>query len=269
MTAGIVTVTRGPSPLILSMPHPGAGLPPEVHASLNERGRLVEDTDWHMRQLYAFAKRFQPTIVEAGLSRYVIDLNRDPTGVSLYPGQATTELVPTTTFDGASIWAAPPDAAEIERRREAYFQPYHAALRAEIVRVRAEHGYALLWDCHSIKSVIPRLFPGTLPTLNLGTNSGASCAPAIAEAAERAMAAQPFNCVVNGRFKGGWITRHYGRPSEHVHAIQMEIALCAYLSAEAPPWTFAPHKAARLQAALSSIISAALDAAATLERSRS
>jgi formiminoglutamase len=264
----IVTVTRGPSPLILSMPHPGAGLPPEVHADLNERGRLVEDTDWHMRQLYAFAERFQPTIVEAGLSRYVIDLNRDPSGVSLYPGQATTELVPTTSFDGAPIWTTPPDETEIERRREAYFRPYHDTLAAEIARVKAVHGYALLWDCHSIKSVIPRLFEGTLPTLNLGTNSGASCAPAVAEAAERAMAANAFDSIANGRFKGGWITRHYGRPSEHVHAIQMEIALSAYLSEEAPPWIFDAAKAATLQSALSSIIATALDAAASIEKAR-
>ncbi len=265
----IVTVTRGPSPLILSMPHPGTGLPPEVHAALNERGRLVEDTDWHMREVYAFAERFQPTIVEAKLSRYVIDLNRDPSGVSLYPGQATTELVPTTTFDGAPIWDVPPDAAEIERRRAAYFRPYHEALSAEIDRVKAAHGYAVLWDCHSIKSVIPRLFPGTLPTLNLGTNSGASCASEVEAAAVAAMAGQPLSHVANGRFKGGWITRHYGHPAEHVHAIQMEKALSAYLSAESAPWTFDASAAASLQSALSAIIEAALDAAATLERSRS
>lgn len=265
----IVTVTRGPSPLILSMPHPGTGLPPEVAAQLNDRGRMVEDTDWHMRQLYGFAERFAPTIVEAQLSRYVIDLNRDPSGVSLYPGQATTELVPTTTFDGAPIWTTSPDAGEIARRREAYFRPYHDALAAEVARVKAIHGYALLWDCHSIKSVIPRLFPGTLPMLNLGTNSGASCAPAVGEAAERAMAANAFDCIANGRFKGGWITRYYGRPETGVHAIQMEIALSAYLTDEAPPWTFDVAKAARLQAALSAIIEAALDAAATLERSPS
>jgi formiminoglutamase len=265
---GILTVTPGPSPLILSMPHPGTRLPPEVAAALNDRGRLVEDTDWHMHELYAFAERFRPTIVEAKLSRYVIDLNRDPSGTSLYPGQATTELVPTTTFDGAAIWSTPPDAAEIERRREAYFQPYHEALAAEIARVKALHGYALLWDCHSIKSVIPRLFPGTLPTLNLGTNSGASCAPIVGEAAERAMTANAFDCVANGRFKGGWITRHYGRPDEHVHAIQMEIALAAYLAEEAPPWTFDAPKAATIQSALSSIIAAALDAAASFEKAR-
>jgi formiminoglutamase len=266
--SAIVSVTHGPSPLILSMPHPGSGLPPEVEADLNERGRLVEDTDWHMRQLYAFAERFQPTIVEAQLSRYVIDLNRNPSGVSLYPGQATTELVPTTTFDGAPIWTTPPDAAEIARRRDAYFQPYHDALAAEIARVQAVYGYVLLWDCHSIKSVISRLFPGTLPTLNLGTNSGASCAPAIGEAAARAMTAQSLSCIVNGRFKGGWITRHYGAPDAHVHAIQMEIALSAYLTEEAPPWRFDQAKAATLQGALDSIITAALDAAAQLARSR-
>ncbi|MGX5735659.1 N-formylglutamate deformylase [Bosea thiooxidans] len=269
MTTDVVTVVRGPSPLILSMPHPGIGLPAEVAAALNERGRLVEDTDWHMRRLYGFTERFRPTIVEAQLSRFVIDLNRDPSGVSLYPGQATTELVPTTTFDGAPIWQTPPDAAEIERRKSAYFQPYHNALAAEIARVKAEHGYCVLWDCHSIKSVVPRLFPGTLPTLNLGTNSGESAAPSVEAAAVAAMAAQPFTQVLNGRFKGGWITRHYGRPFERVHALQMEIALSAYLTDEAAPWNFDAPKAALLQDALAAIIEAALGSAAALERSRS
>ena len=269
MSTDIVTVTRGSSPLILSMPHPGTGVPPEVAAQLNERGRLVEDTDWHMRQLYSFAAPFEPTIVEAQLSRFVIDLNRDPAGVSLYPGQATTELVPTTTFDGAPIWQETPDANEIERRKAAYFQPYHTALAAEIARVKAGHGYCVLWDCHSIKSVIPRLFEGTLPTLNLGTNSGESCASSIETAAVTAMAGQPVTQIANGRFKGGWITRHYGRPFERVHALQMEIALSAYLAEEAAPWTFDATKAGSLQTALSAIIAAALDAARTLEGSRS
>lgn len=268
MSADIVSVTRGSSPLVLSMPHPGTGLPAEVAAQLNARGKLVEDTDWHMRQLYGFAERFQPSIVEAGLSRFVIDLNRDPAGFSLYPGQATTELVPTTTFDGAPIWNTAPDEAEIARRREAYFQPYHDALANEIERAKAKHGFCLLWDCHSIKSVIPRLFPGTLPTLNLGTNSGQSAAPAVEAAAAQAMAGSAFTQVVNGRFKGGWITRHYGQPAEHVHALQMEIALSAYLDDEAAPWAFAPVKAVSLQATLSAMIEAALAAATQLERSK-
>jgi N-formylglutamate deformylase len=269
MSAGIVSITRGSSPLVLSMPHPGTGLPAEVAAQLNARGKLVEDTDWHMRQLYAFAERFQPTIVEAQLSRFVIDLNRDPAGVSLYPGQATTELVPTTTFDGAPIWQTAPDEPEIARRREAYFQPYHDALAAEIAHAKAQHGFCLLWDCHSIKSVIPRLFPGTLPTLNLGTNSGQSAAPAVEAAATATMAGGAFTQVVNGRFKGGWITGHYGRPAEYVHALQMEIALSAYLDDEAAPWAFAPAKAASLQATLAAMIEAALAAATQLERTTS
>jgi len=264
----IVSVTRGASPLVISMPHPGTALPAEVAAQLNARGKLVEDTDWHMRQLYAFAERFEPSIVEAGLSRFVIDLNRDPGGTSLYPGQATTELVPRTTFDGAPIWTAEPDEGEIARRREAYFQPYHQALAAEIDHARAQHGFCLLWDCHSIKSVIPRLFPGTLPTLNLGTNAGASAAPAVEAAATAAMARSAFTQVVNGRFKGGWITRHYGRPASHVHALQMEIALSAYLEAEEAPWRFSPAKAAALQACLAAMIEAALAAATLLERTK-
>jgi N-formylglutamate deformylase len=251
------------------MPHPGTRLPDEVYARLNERGRLVEDTDWHMRQLYAFAERFKPTIVEAGLSRYVIDLNRDPAGVSLYPGQATTELVPTSTFSGEPIWREVPDEYAVDWLRSAYFQPYHDALAAEIKHAKAQHGFCLLWDCHSIKSVIPRLFPGTLPTLNLGTNSGASCAPAVEAAATAAMAGSSFTQVVNGRFKGGWITRHYGRPATQVHALQMEIALSAYLDDEAAPWSFAPAKAASLQATLSTMIEAALAAATQLERTKS
>jgi N-formylglutamate deformylase len=256
------TLTSGDSPLILSMPHPGTGIPLEVAMELNERGGQLEDTDWHMREVYRpIENLFRPSVIEASLSRYVIDLNRDPSGISLYPGQATTELIPTTTFDGAPIWRTPPDAAEIERRKVAYFIPYHDALAAEIARVKARHGTCILWDCHSIKSVIPRLFDGKLRMLNLGTNSGASCAPAIQAAAERAMAASGLTHVSNGRFKGGWITRRYGRPSDSVHALQMEMGLDGYLAAEAPPWTFSADKARPLQAALEATITAVLQAA--------
>lgn len=254
-------LTQGAGPLILSMPHPGTGLPPEVAAALNVRGLLLEDTDWHMRELYGFADRFKPSILEAKLSRYVIDLNRDPSGVSLYPGQATTELVPTCTFDGAPIWERPPDEAEIARRRALYFAPYHAALAAEIERVKAAYGFCLLYDCHSIRSVIPRLFPGELPLMNLGTNSGASCSRTVQEAAAEVMARSGLPHVVNGRFKGGWITRHYGRPDERVHAIQMELGLRGYLAAETPPWTYAPDVAAPLRDVLARLIDAALEAA--------
>lgn len=264
----IVHVAKGDSPLILSMPHPGTEIPADIAAQLNETGRAIADTDWHMRDLYAFAQRFNPTIVEATQSRYVIDLNRNPSGVSLYPGQATTELVPTTDFDGRPIWSMAPDAAEIERRKPLYFKPYHDALAAEIARVKDKHGYCVLYDCHSIRSNIPRLFPGELPVLNLGTNSGLSCAAAVNDAAANAVANSGLSHVVNGRFKGGWITRNYGKPDAHVHTIQMEIAQRAYLTAEAPPWTYDANVAAPLIAALAIIIDNILSAASNIEGRR-
>jgi N-formylglutamate deformylase len=262
----IFSLREGGSPLILSMPHPGVEVPDDILAQLNDVGRALADTDWRMRELCRFAERFDPTVIEAGLSRYVIDLNRDPSGASLYPGQATTELVPTTDFDGRPIWREPPGAAEIERRKRLYFQPYHDALQAQIARVKAAHGYCALYDCHSIRSVIPRLFPGELPVLNLGTNGGASCDPAIERAAAAALAGGPLSHVVNGRFKGGWITRRYGRPAERVHAVQMEIAMRAYLAEERPPWRFDAGVAAPLIATLERVIAAILGAAQEIER---
>ncbi|WP_342360882.1 N-formylglutamate deformylase [Terrarubrum flagellatum] len=261
----IVTIDEGPSPLILSMPHPGTQIPGSVHAQLNDVGLAVADTDWHMRELYVCAHRFHPTIVEATQSRYVIDLNRDPTGASLYPGQATTELVPTTDFDGRPIWKMPPGEAEIERRKQLYFKPYHDALAAQIARVKAKHGYCVLYDCHSIRSHIPRLFPGELPILNLGTNGGLSCAKSVHDAASDAAANSGLSHVVNGRFKGGWITRYYGRPDDHVHAIQMEIAQRAYLARETAPCAFDAAVARPLRQALDNILDSILRAAAALE----
>jgi N-formylglutamate deformylase len=265
----VVEVSEGASALILSMPHPGTAVPDYISSQMNDVGRTLADTDWHMRELYRFADRFHPTILEAQVSRYVIDLNRDPSGASLYPGQATTELVPTTDFDGRPIWTTTPDADEIERRKELYFKPYHDALAEQVERVKATHGYCVLWDCHSIRSVIPRLFPGELPVLNLGTNSGASCDPDLDDAAADAVAASSLSSVVNGRFKGGWITRRYGRPEEDVHAIQMEIAQRAYLSAEAPPWSYDADVAGPLVAALDKIIATILTTAADAEGRRS
>ena len=172
MTSEYIDVRQGDSPLILSMPHAGTVLVPEVSGCLNVTGLAISDTDWWMPRLYDFADEFDPTIVRTQLSRYVIDVNRDPSGTSLYPGQKTTGLCPTTTFDGEPLYklGMEPNEYEIGQRREAYFAPYHAALSAEIDRVRKRHGYALLFDCHSIRSVVPRLFDGTLPVFNIGTN---------------------------------------------------------------------------------------------------
>lgn len=235
--SAIYDVKRGDSPLILSIPHCGRELIPGLAERLTPAGSSLIDTDWWLETLYDFGTALDATVISAKHSRYVIDLNRDPSGASLYPGQATTDLIPTTTFDGAPLYRPghelQPD--ETEERKRLYFIPYHEALAAEIARVKAAHGLVLLYDCHSIRSVIPRLFDGELPVLNLGTNNGQSCAPALEAEIVRTLQETPtFSHVVNGRFKGGWITRHYGRPAERVHAVQMELACRAYMAEQAP-----------------------------------
>lgn len=250
----IVDVTRGEGPLILGMPHTGTFLPDEIARALNDRGRRLTDTDWHVERLY---DGLLPgvTVVRARFHRYVIDANRDPSGESLYPGQNTTGLVPLTDFDGRRIWAEPPDDAEIARRVAAFHAPYHAALAAEIARVRARHGVAVLYDCHSIRSRIPFLFAGVLPDLNLGTNDGTTCARAFEAAAmEIAGGAEGYSATLNGRFKGGWTTRHYGRPETGVHAIQMELAQATHLATEALPFAYDEAKADRLRPHLARLL---------------
>jgi formiminoglutamase len=170
-------------------------------------------------------------VIRTAISRTVIDVNRDPTGLSLYPGQATTELCPTTTFDGEPLYrpGLEPDPEEIDTRRRTWFEPYHQAISAEISRLRARHPAIVLYDCHSIRSKIPRLFDGALPNFNIGTYGGASCSPALTQRVEGVAAQTSFSQVTNGRFKGGYTTRRYGRPGEGVHAIQMELACRGYM----------------------------------------
>lgn len=248
-------ITRGDSPLVLGLPHTGTELPDGIGDDLNETGRALADTDWHIHDLYAGLVP-DVTTVRTGIHRYVIDVNRDPDGKSLYPGQNTTSLCPLTDFDGQPIYeeGRAPDATEIERRRLTYHAPYHAALAAELERVKAIHGFAILYDCHSIRSQIPFLFEGTLPDFNIGTDGGQTCAPAIeALVLSRCQAAQGYQTVLNGRFKGGWTTRHYGCPKDGLHAIQMELAQSAYMS-EHPPWTYEPQSAERLRAHLKPVL---------------
>ncbi|MDX1575510.1 MAG: N-formylglutamate deformylase [Kiloniellales bacterium] len=255
MTAGrTVAVQAGDGPVVLGVPHAGTEVPDELMARLNDRGRELADTDWWVDRLYADLLP-GATVVKALFHRYVIDANRDPEGASLYPGQNTTALCPTTDFDGAPIWrpGEAPGPDEIAARQTAYHAPYHAALAGEIARVKARHGVALLYDCHSIRSHVPYLFEGALPALNIGDNQGATCAPAVQQAAVEVAEASGYSFVVNGRFKGGWTTRHYGRPAEGVHAVQMEIAQSAYMD-EAPPWTYRMNRAGRLRPHLRSLL---------------
>ncbi len=223
-------VEQRDAPLIVSIPHAGTDLLTFESAFVGP-WLARKDADWRLDELYGFVAPLGATVLRTRLSRSIIDVNRDPSGASLYPGQATTELVPTTTFDGEPLYRPrlAPDAFHIADRRQLYFDPYHAALAGEIARLRQRHKRVALFDAHSIRSVIPRLFDGELPVFNLGTNSGASCCRELRETVAALLRASGQTSAVDGRFKGGWITRAYGRPGEGVEALQLELACRAYM----------------------------------------
>jgi N-formylglutamate deformylase len=264
----VFEVRKGSSPVILGFPHTGTDVPAEIWERLNANGRLLADTDWHIHRLYDDLIP-DVTTVRATFHRYVIDANRDPAGSSLYPGQNTTGLVSETDFDNKPIWqpGQAPTETGIAERVAKFHAPYHAALRAEIERVKSIHGIAVLYDCHSIRSHIPFLFEGRLPDFNVGTDNGTTCDAAI-EAATVAVTstAEGYTSVLNGRFKGGWTTRHYGKPSSGVHAIQMELAQSTHLASEAPPFAYDEVKARKLRAHLTSILSRIEQIALDLKR---
>jgi N-formylglutamate deformylase len=257
------TFRAGTAPLLVSMPHTGTHLPPELAARMTREARILPDTDWHLERLYDFLDALGASVLVATHSRYVVDLNRPPDNTNLYPGQDTTALVPVDTFARAPVYrdGAAPDAAEIGLRVERYWRPYHAQLGREIDRLRAAHGYALLWDAHSIASRVPRFFTGRLPDLNLGTAGGRSCAAGIIEGvAAIARRASAYTTVVDGRFKGGYITRRYGQPNTRVHAIQLELSEITYMD-EAPPFAFDGGRAARLRPVLRAMLERMLETA--------
>ena len=224
-------VQRGDAPVVLSMPHTGTAIPVEIEAQLVSPWLARKDTDWWVDDLYEFAHELGITLVRTAISRTVVDVNRDPAGKSLYPGAHTTDLCPITTFDNEALYlpGMNPDATDIAQRLESYFVPYHAAILCELERLGGTHPRVVLYDAHSIRSRIPRLFDGELPHFNIGTNGGESCSSDLHVAVEAMCALSGFTVVTNGRFKGGWITRYYGEPARGVHAIQMELACRGYM----------------------------------------
>ncbi|MGE0813031.1 MAG: N-formylglutamate deformylase [Vicinamibacterales bacterium] len=261
-----LTVVRNDGPLLVSIPHAGTAIPSDIEARLLSFWLARKDADWWLERLYGFAADLGATVIRTAVSRTVIDVNRDPSGASLYPGQATTGLCPTETFDGEPLYleGCEPSDAEIARRRRDYFDPYHATVAAELARLSARHPRVVLYDCHSIRSRVPRLFTGQLPQFNVGTNDGRSCGEGLTAAVERACDASGLSRVTNGRFKGGYITRHYGRPDAGVHAIQMELACRGYMrepsdvgGANWPP-PYSEEGAARLGAVLRDVLAEAL-----------
>lgn len=235
-----LSITRGDAPLVVSLPHTGTDLA-GLEGRLNSEWLARVDCDWWIDHLYDFAAGLGATVIHTSISRTVIDVNRDPSGVSLYPGQITTTLVPLDTFEGEGLYRQGHEVteADIAARRATWFDPYHEALAGELNRLRTMHGRVVLYDCHSIRSVLPRLFDDQLPEMNLGTNEGRSCDPQLEALVVRLMEKTGRSHVVNGRFKGGYITRQYGRPNEGVHALQMELACRSYL--REPAEASAPH----------------------------
>ncbi|NBQ86120.1 MAG: N-formylglutamate deformylase [Betaproteobacteria bacterium] len=263
--ADVFSLRQGSAPLLISMPHIGTQMPAPLRDHFVPRALEVEDADWHLDRLYGFTDALGASVIQPRVARYVIDLNRPPDDAPMYPGASNTELCPTRFFDGSPLYreGRAPDVAQRLQRRAQYWQPYHDALRAELDRLLALHGRVLLWDAHSIRGEIPWLFEGRLPDLNIGTASGASAHPQVAAAVAEASAGSGFSHVVNGRFKGGYITRHYGEPARGIHAVQLEMCQHTYMT-EAPPWAWDARQAARVQPVLRRMVEAALAACLAL-----
>jgi len=246
---------RGRVPLLISMPHAGVRLTPAVEQGLVKQARGLPDTDWHIPRLYDFAAELGASTLSAEYSRYVVDLNRPSDDKPLYAG-ATTGLYPSTLFDGAPLFLDGREPSSTERAGylAEIWTPYHHMLAVELARMKSEFGYALLFDAHSIASQVPRLFEGRLPDFNLGTNEGASCDPQLAQQLKQVCTAAPqFTHALNGRFKGGHITRHYGQPKDYVHAIQLELAQSTYME-ETAPYAYQAERADATRQVLSHLL---------------
>ena len=260
METPIYDLSEGDGPLLLNVPHAGIEVPDSILSRLTAAAQRLPDTDWHVPRLYDFAGGLGATTMAARTSRYVVDLNRPPTGESLSPGQATTGLCPVMLFTGAPLYepGGEPDAAEIDDRVATYWRPYHDELARQLKRIKSKHGYALLFDAHSIRSRVPRLFEGRLADFNLGTVEGKSCGAGFEAAALGVLAArQGFTWVANGRFIGGFITRYYGDPGSAIHALQMEQSQITYMD-EDWPFAYDARRAAAAKAVLEDLIQALL-----------
>ena len=251
--------TQGRSPILVSMPHVGTDIPDAIAARMTPEALVRQDTDWHLVQLYDFLQDIGASVISARWSRYCIDLNRPPEDTNLYPGMDTTGLCPLDTFHREPIYKDGylPSQDDVQERLQRYWQPYHSQLRAELDRIKAQYGKAVLWDAHSIASVVPRFFEGKLPDLNFGTAEGKSCHKELQDlVVDTARSHGDFSIAVNGRFKGGYITRHYGQPANNVHAIQLEMCQSVYMDEDAP-FGYRPELAGRVQGLLENMLLAA------------
>lgn len=255
-TIDLYEYRRGHLPLLVNIPHAGTRVPDEIFSRFNDAGRKLPDTDWHVPRLYDFARDLGAHMLIANYSRYVVDLNRPPDGANLYHSERSTGLVPDMLFNGSPLYADenPISMQETTHRIDTYWHPYHNKITEVLGRIKEKYGYALLYDAHSIASRVPNLFDGKLPDLNLGTANAESCAPECGHAISGVIRSSEFTCAVNGRFIGGYITRHYGRPTQQVHAVQMEIGQASYMNET--DFSYDENKAARLTPVLGDVLNA-------------
>ena len=257
MTIPIFSFAAGNAPVLVTIPHAGTALAPGMVSRMTELGVTLPDTDWYMEKLYSSCMDLDIGMIRANYSRYVVDLNRGADDATLYPGRPKTGLVPDLTFDGTAIYneGHAPDEEEIAERRRLYWQPYHDAVQEELDRLKKRWGWAILWDGHSIKTEVPRLFEGMLPDLNFGTNDGVSCAGTLIKSVMDVPAlGNSYSTILNGRFKGGYTTRHYGQPQNGIHAIQLEKAQCVYLASEDAPWPIDEAKTKKIRETIGALL---------------
>ncbi len=257
----VFTFSAGTTPLLISVPHDGREIPDDITTRMSPAGLDIPDTDWHVAELYRFAADIGASLLVANYSRFVVDLNRPDSDETLYSGQVATGLCPSQTFAGENIYldGSVVDITEKSHRISVYWRPYHEQLAQTLAALRQQHGYALLWDAHSIPGVVPRLFDGKLPDLNIGTFDNRSCNAVIANDVFAVATASPFSAVVNGRFKGGYITRQYGEPAAAVQAVQLEIAQHSYMNESTRE--FDETRANRLRATILEMLEAFMQAA--------
>ena len=260
-TLPVFSLHEGSLPLLISIPHMGTRIPDDIAATMTPVAQRTDDCDWHLDRLYAFARRLGASMLTPSYARYVIDLNRPPDGANLYPGQDTTGLLPVDTFDKEPLYRDGhlPDEAEVARRRDIYWKPYHQALSEHLAALKAKHGKVLLWEAHSIRSHVPRFFEGRLPDFNFGTANGASAVAGLAEALAAVVERHgAYTAIANGRFKGGYITREYGNPAEGVYAVQLELTQITYME-EQMPYAYDENRAAQVEPLLEELVKTALD----------
>lgn len=260
-TLPVFSLHEGSLPLLISIPHLGTRIPDDIAATMTPVAQRTDDCDWHLDRLYAFARRRGASLLTPSYARYVIDLNRPPDGANLYPGQDTTGLLPVDTFDKEPLYRDGhlPDETEVARRRDIYWKPYHQALSDHLAALKAKHGKVLLWEAHSIRSHVPRFFEGRLPDFNFGTANGASAVAGLAEALAGVVERHgAYTAIANGRFKGGYITREYGKPAEGVHAVQLELTQITYME-EKMPYAYDETRAAQVEPLLDELVKTALE----------